>query len=347
MKLSELAEYLGGRIEGDDVEVWRLAPITEAQPGDLTFLANPKYTPFIKTTQASAIIVADSFDPISLPSLRVPDPYFAFARALQLLCPAEPRPKGIHPTSIIGRRCRLGSDVSIGAYSVIGDDCQLGDGVTIYPHCTLYRGVTVGDGTTIHANCTIREFTSIGKRVIIHSGARIGTDGFGYAKDPNGRWYKIIQPGRVIIEDDVEIGANTTIDRPAVGETRIHTNAKIDNLVQIGHGSTIGENSLLCAQVGLAGSSHIGRNVILAGQVGVAGHLTIGDDVVATAQTGIPSSVPAGQTISGYPAIPNKDWLRASALFKRLPQFVEALRNLESRLKTLERLLTNDIKSNT
>lgn len=343
MKLSELAERLGGHIEGEDVEVWRLAPITQAQPGDLTFLANPKYTPYIKTTQASAIIVADSFDPIPLPSLRVPDPYFAFARALEILAPPEPRPKGIHPTSIIGRNCHLGSDVSIGAYSVIGDECHLGDGVTIYPHCTLYRGVIVGDGSTIHAHCTIREFTSIGKRVTIHSGTRIGTDGFGYAKDPGGRWYKIVQSGRVIIEDDVEIGANTTIDRPAVGETRIHANAKIDNLVQIGHGSTVGENSLLCAQVGLAGSSHIGRNVILAGQVGVAGHLTIGDNVIATAQTGIPSSVPAGQTVSGYPAIPNKEWLKASALFKRLPQFFETLRRIEGRLESLEKIFNRNV----
>ncbi len=336
MKLSELAQHLGGQVVGDDVEITRLAPITEAQAGDLTFLANPKYTARIATTKASAIILPEDFSPVPLPSLRVADPYFAFAKALEILHPPEPPPRGIHPTAVVGKKCHIGSNVSIGAYTVIDDLCHLADGVTIYPHCTLYRGVVIGENSTVHANSTIREFTVVGKRVTIHSGARIGVDGFGYAKDPTGHWYKIIQPGRVIIEDDVEIGANTTIDRPAVGETRIRRNTKIDNLVQIGHGSTIGENCLLCAQVGLAGSSQLGRNVILAGQVGVAGHLTIGDNVIATAQTGIPSSVEPNTVVSGYPALPNKEWLKASALFRRLPQFQKILREIDERLKNVE-----------
>jgi len=228
--------------------------------------------------------------------------------------------------------------VSIGAYTFIDRDCVIGDGVTIYPNCTIYQSVVIGHNSTIHANCSIREFCSVGQRVILQNGVCIGSDGFAFAKQADGSWYKIVQSGRVIIEDDVEIGANTTIDRGTIGETRIKLGAKIDNLVQVGHSCCIGEHSLLCAQVGLAGSTQIGNQVLLAGQVGVAGHLSIGDGAVATAQSGIHQSVPAGQTISGYPAIENRKWLKTSALLQRLPELAQVIQQLNHRMKNLEKL---------
>jgi UDP-3-O-[3-hydroxymyristoyl] glucosamine N-acyltransferase len=336
MRLSEIARHIGAQLEGEDLEITGIAPIAEAQPGQLTFIANPKYAPLIKTTRASAVIVSEDFAPSPIALLRTPNPYFAFAKALELFSrPLRPEP-GIHPTAVVHPTVTLGAHVTIGAYTVIAADCQIGDHVTIYPHCVIYPNVRIGAHTTIHSHVSIRENTIIGAHVIIHDGARIGTDGFGYARDPDGRWYKIPQAGRVVIHDWVEIGANTTIDRAAIGETVIASHVKIDNLVQIGHGSKVGENSLLCAQVGLAGSTEIGRNVMLAGQVGVAGHLRIGDNVIATAQTGIPSSVEANRVVSGYPAIENKLWLRASALFARLPEIYRLVRQMKLRLDRLE-----------
>ncbi|MCS6817209.1 MAG: UDP-3-O-(3-hydroxymyristoyl)glucosamine N-acyltransferase [Blastocatellia bacterium] len=337
MRLSDIARHIGARLDGEDLEITGIAPIAEAQPGELTFIANPKYAPLIKTTRASAVIVAEDFAPFPIALLRTPHPYFAFAKALELFYQAPQPEPGIHPTAIIHPTVKLGAHVTIGAYTVIAAECEIGDHVTIYPHCMIYPNVRIGAHTIIHSQVTVREHTIIGAHVIIHNGARIGTDGFGYARDPEGRWYKIPQAGRVIIHDGVEIGANTTIDRAAIGETVIARDVKIDNLVQIGHGSKVGENSLLCAQVGLAGSTEIGRNVMLAGQVGVAGHLRIGDNVIATAQTGIPSSVEANRVVSGYPAIENKLWLRASAIFARLPEMYRQLREMRQRLERLER----------
>jgi UDP-3-O-[3-hydroxymyristoyl] glucosamine N-acyltransferase len=335
MKLSEIAARVDGVLIGEDCDITGIAPIAEAGPGQLTFIANPKYRAKLKDTKASAVIVANDFPPQRIPLLRVADPYYAFAKALELFHEEPEPPPGTHPTAIIGRRTRIGPHVMIGAHSVIGDDCRIGDKVIIYPNCTIYSHVTIGRETIVHSNCTIRERTIIGERVIIQNGARIGTDGFGYAKSPNGTWYKIIQTGRVIIADDVEIGANSTIDRSAIGQTEIERHTKVDNLVQVGHASKVGENSLLCAQVGLAGSTTLGKNVVFAGQVGVAGHLTIGDNVVATAQTGIPSSVEPNKTISGYPAIDNSDWLRASAVFKKLPDLVKQIRKLQAEIEIL------------
>ncbi len=339
MKLSAIARYIGARLDGEDLEITGIAPIAEAQPGELTFIANPKYAPLIKTTRASAVIVSEDFAQFPIALLRTPNPYFAFAKALELFYRAPQPEPGIHPTAIVHPTAKLGAHVRIGAYTVVAAECDIGDHVTIYPHCMIYPNVRIGAHTTIHSHVTIRENTIIGAHVIIHDGARIGTDGFGYARDPEGRWYKIPQAGRVIIHDWVEIGANTTIDRAAIGETLIASYVKIDNLVQIGHGSKVGENSLLCAQVGLAGSTEIGRNVTLAGQVGVAGHLRIGDNVIATAQTGIPSSIEANRVVSGYPAIENKLWRRASALFARLPEMYRLLREMRQRLERLEQRL--------
>jgi UDP-3-O-[3-hydroxymyristoyl] glucosamine N-acyltransferase len=309
-------------------------------PGQLTFVANMKYAHQVSETKASAIIVSKSFPSYPVRFLRANDPYFAFAKALELFY-KEPKTRGgIHPTAIIGKRTRLGSHVTIGAHTVVGDDCWIGDQVFIFPNCTIYSDVTIGQASVIHSNCTIRERTVIGRRVIIHNGATVGTDGFGFAKNEAGEWYKIVQAGRVVVADDVEVGANTTIDRAAIGQTEICRQTKIDNLVQIGHGSTVGENSLLCAQVGLAGSTTVGKNVILAGQVGAAGHLTIGDNVVATAQTGIPSSVGPDQTVSGYPAIDNATWLRAAVAFRRLPEMLKEIRRLHERVEFLEAQFT-------
>jgi len=336
MKLSDIARYIGARLDGEDIEITGIAPIAEARPGELTFIANPKYAPLIKTTRASAVIVSEDFAPFPIALLRTPNPYFAFAKALELFYRAPQPEPGIHPTAIVHPTAKLGAHVRVGAYTIVAAECEIGDHVTIYPHCMIYPNVRIGAHTIIHSHVTIRENTIIGAHVIIHNGARIGTDGFGYARDPEGRWYKIPQAGRVIIHDWVEIGANTTIDRAAIGETLIASHVKIDNLVQIGHGSKVGENSLLCAQVGLAGSTEIGRNVMLAGQVGVAGHLRIGDNVIATAQTGIPSSVEANRVVSGYPAIENTLWRRASVLFARLPEMYRLLREMRQRLERLE-----------
>jgi UDP-3-O-[3-hydroxymyristoyl] glucosamine N-acyltransferase len=229
--------------------------------------------------------------------------------------------------------------VRIGANSVIGDEVELGDNVVIYPNCTIYYGAKIGANSTIHSNCVVREFVQIGERCTLQNGVIVGADGFGYAKQEDGSWYKIVQSGIVVLENDVEIGANSTIDRATIGETRIKRGAKLDNLVMVGHASTVGENTLLCGQVGLAGSTKVGRNVTLAGQVGVAGHLTIGDNVIATAQTGIPNSVEPNKLISGYPAIENRAWLKSSAIFTRLPELQKSLRELQQRVAEIEKTL--------
>jgi UDP-3-O-[3-hydroxymyristoyl] glucosamine N-acyltransferase len=336
MKLSEIAREIGAKLEGEDVEITGVAPISEAGPTHLTFVANPAYTPQVKTTRAAAVILSPDFGPCPRPSLRHPNPYLAFARALALFYqPPAPSP-GIHPTAVIHPSTQIGIGVSIGAHTVIEQDCLIGDKAVIYPNCTIYQSVVIGRDSTIHANCSIREYCTLGQRVILQNGVCIGSDGFGFAQQPDGSWYKIVQSGRVVIEDDVEIGANTTIDRAAMGETRIKSGAKIDNLVQVGHSCYVGEHSLLCAQVGLAGSTRVGQRVLLAGQVGVAGHLTIGEGAVVTAQSGIHQSVPPEQTVSGYPAIENIQWLKASAVFRRLPELTRHLRHLESRIKQLE-----------
>ena len=265
--------------------------------------------------------------------LRVKDPYLAFTRALRIFHPEAELEAFIHPAAVIDPTARLAARVAIGACSVIGRNAFIGDDVWIHPNVTIYNDVTIGRGSIIHSGVAVRERTVIGERVIIHNNAVIGCDGFGYAKDEEKRWLKTPQAGRVVIEDDVEIGAGTTIDRSSTGESRIGRGSKIDNLVQIGHSCTVGEDSLLCAQVGLAGSSHIGNRVILAGQAGVAGHLTIGDDVVLTAKSATSHDIPAGKVISGIPAFDNKDWLRSTAAFRRLGELQRTVRDLERRTK--------------
>ena len=326
MKLSEIASAIEARLEGEDVDITGIAGIEQAGPGQLTFVANPRYSGAAKTTKASALIVANDFPALSIPTLRSANPYLAFARALALFYHPLRYAPGIHSMAAIHDSARIGAHAHIAAYVVIGEDVEIGDNCVLLPHVVIYRGARIGKNFFAHAHAVVREYCRLGDNVVLQNGAVVGGDGFGFAKDDQGAWHKIVQSGPTVVEDDVEIQANACVDRASVGETRVRRGAKIDNLVQVGHGSTVGENSLLCAQVGLAGSTEVGKNVILAGQVGVAGHCRIGDGAVATAQSGIPNDVDDGKVISGYPAMDNKQWLRCVAAFQRLPEMVKALR---------------------
>ena len=340
MKLSDLARETGASIEAEqtDIEITGAAGLDEAEPGQVTFLANPRYTPRLQTTRASAVFVGQGVETgrEDLAALRTPDPYLAYTRALRLFHPEPEFEPFVHPAASVDPTAHLGAGVRVGACAVIGPGAEIGERVHIHPNVTVYEGVRVGADSVVHSGVALREGTQVGERVRIHNNAVVGSDGFGYAKDEEGRWLKIPQTGRVVIEDDVEVGAGATIDCASVGETRIARGVKIDNLVQIGHSCTVGEDSLLCAQVGLAGSSHVGRRVILAGQVGVAGHLTIGDDVVLTAKSATSHNVPAGKVLSGVPAFDNREWLRSTAAFRRLGEMQRTIRALEARLAALE-----------
>ena len=339
MKISELAERTGARVEGasEDIEISGAAGMDEAGEGHVTFLANPRYTPRVNSTRASAIYLSEEAQTDrQIAILRVKDPYLAYTRALRIFNPEADLEPFVHPSAVIDPTARVAKRVAIGACVVIGRNAFIGDDVRIYPNVTIYDDVTVGRGSVIHSGVAIRERTVIGERVVIHNNSVIGCDGFGYAKEEDKRWLKIPQAGRVVIEDDVEIGAATTIDRASVGESRIGRGSKLDNLVQIGHSCTVGEDTLLCAQVGLAGSSHIGNRVILAGQAGVAGHLTIGDDVVLTAKSATSHDIPAGKIISGIPAFDNKDWLRSTAAFRRLGEMQRTLRELQRKIQATD-----------
>jgi UDP-3-O-[3-hydroxymyristoyl] glucosamine N-acyltransferase len=333
MKLSELAQLTGARTEGEDnVEIHGAAGLDEAREGHITFLANPRYTPRVNTTRASAIFLSeDAQTDRSIAILRAKDPYLAYTRALRIFHPEPELEPFIHASAVIDPSARVATRVAIGACSVIGRNVEIADGVCIHPNVTIYDDVIIGKDSIIHSGVAIRERTVVGERVVIFNNAVVGCDGFGYARDEQKRWLKIPQTGRVVLEDDVEIGAGTTIDRASVGESRIGRGTKLDNLVQIGHSCSVGEDSLLCAQVGLAGSSHIGKRVILAGQAGVAGHLTIGDDVVLTAKSATSHDVPAGKVISGIPAFDNRDWLRSVAAFRRLGEIQRTVRELQKR----------------
>ncbi|HVJ28132.1 MAG TPA: UDP-3-O-(3-hydroxymyristoyl)glucosamine N-acyltransferase [Vicinamibacterales bacterium] len=337
MNLQDLAARLDCRLEGDGaIVVQRVAGIQEAEPGDVTFFANAKYTAALKATRASAVILAEGADAAPCAMLRTKNPYLAFARAVGLFAGDYRPPAGVHATAYIGRDARVAADASIGPFAVIGDGASIGSRTVVHAHVTIGRDASIGADCLIHARVSIRERVSLGDRVVIQDGAVIGSDGFGFARANDGTHVKIPQVGGVVIEDDVEVGANTTIDRPAVGETRIRAGSKIDNLVQIAHGVTVGRHALLAAQVGIAGSTVLEDGVTLAGQVGVAGHLTIGKGTIASAQTGIPNSVPAGSFVSGYPAIPNRDWLKASAIFRKLPELRKTISELEQRIADLE-----------
>ncbi len=337
MKLRELAERLGCRLEGDgDIDIARVAGIETAGPSDLTFFSNNKYAAALRATRAGAVILGEQVPGAPCAMLRTKNPYLVFAKAVEIFAdPWRPAP-GVHPLAVVGEGARVASDASIGPYAVIGDGAVVGARTIVHPHVVVGRHAVIGDDCVIHALVSIRERVMLGNRVVVQDGAVLGSDGYGFARETDGSHYKIPQVGGVVIEDDVEIGANTTIDRPAVGETRIGAGAKIDNLVQIAHGVSVGRRSLLAAQVGIAGSTTLEESVTLAGQVGVAGHLTVGKGTIATAQTGIPNSVDPGSLVSGYPAIDNRDWLKASAIFRKLPELRKTLADLERRLAELE-----------
>jgi UDP-3-O-[3-hydroxymyristoyl] glucosamine N-acyltransferase len=342
LKLKELAERLQCRLEGDgELDITRVAGIEHAGEGDLTFVANPRYQAFLTTTTASAVLVTPDVDaPQGGPALlRSGHPYLAFAQALGLLAERTPPTPGIDPSSIVAADATLGADVSIGALAIVGARVRVGARTVIHPAAVIAADAAIGDDCVIHARVSIRERVQVGHRVIVQDGAVIGSDGFGFVRQPDGTHVKIPQHADVVIEDDVEIGANTTIDRPAVGETRIRAGAKIDNLVQIAHGVTVGHRTLFAAQVGIAGSTVVEDDVVLAGQVGVAGHIRIGKGVVATAQTGIPNSIDPGTMVSGYPAIRNRDWLKSSAVFRNLPALKKRVVELEQRIAELEEKL--------
>ena len=314
----------------------RVAGLDEAGPGDLSFLANRKYGPSLARTRASAVIVGIDAPAAPCATLRTTQPYLAFANAVALLAPDDRPAPGVAAQAVVAADATLGVGVSVGAFATIGAGVVIGARSRIHPHAVIYPGVRIGDDCVIHSHVSIRERCLLGSRVIVQNGAVIGSDGFGFAPRPDGTYQKIPQVAAVVVEDDVEIGANTTIDRPAVGQTLIQSGTKIDNLVQIAHGVHVGHNVLLVSQVGIAGSSTIGDSVVLAGQVGVAGHLEIGAGTKVTAQSGIPNSVPPGSLISGYPAIDNRDWLKSSAVFRRLPELKKAVADLERRLAEIE-----------
>ena len=329
MKLGKIASTLGARLEGDaEIEIAGVAGIEEAGPGQLTFISNPKYAAIAKTTQASAVIVAEDFPALSAAALRTGNPYLAFARAIELFYQPPHYAPGVHPTAVVHASARIGKNASIGAYTVIAEEVEIGDECVLLPHVVIYRQARIGKNFFAHAHSVVREHCRLGDNVILQNGAVIGADGFGFAKDDAGHWRKIVQSGPAVLEDDVEVQANACVDRASIGETRVARGTKVDNLVQVGHGSSVGTDTLLCAQVGLAGSTEVGKNVILAGQVGVAGHCRIGDGAVATAQSGIPNDVDDGKTVSGYPAIDNRDWLHSVAVFNKLPELAKQVRQL-------------------
>jgi UDP-3-O-[3-hydroxymyristoyl] glucosamine N-acyltransferase len=340
LKLSDLAERLDCRLEGDgDLEVHRVTGIEQAGPGDVTFFANRKYAAALRTTRASAVILDDAADRAPCAMLRTKNPYLAFARAVGLFGGEWKPAPGIDPHALISATAVVAPDASIGPFAVVEAGARVGARSIVHAHATIARDAEIGEDCVLHARVSIRERVRLGNRVVVQDGAVIGSDGFGFARAADGSHVKIPQVGGVVLEDDVEIGANTTIDRPAVGVTRIGAGSKIDNLVQIAHGVTIGRKVLLAAQVGIAGSTLVEDSVTLAGQVGVAGHLTLGKGMVATAQTGIPNSVEPGALVSGYPAIPNRDWLKASAVFRKLPELRRTIGELERRIAELEKKL--------
>ncbi len=338
MKLHDIATALGARLEGDgELNITGVNGIEEAEPGQITFVSNPKYAAAAKTTRASAVIVDESFPAISAAALRSKNPYLAFAHTIDLFYKAPQYAPGVHPTAVIHPSARIGANAHIAAYAVIDQDVTIGDNAVILPHVVIYRGVKIGHGFFAHAHSVVREYCELGDGVILQNGVVIGADGFGFAKNDAGKWEKIAQSGPTVLENNVEVQANACVDRASVGETRIKSGAKIDNFVQVGHGSIVGEDTLLCSQTGLAGSTEVGKDVILAGQVGVAGHCKIGDRVVVYAQSGIHGDIPDGSVLSGSPAFDARQWLRATTAYNKLPELVRAVRTLQKAVAELDK----------
>jgi UDP-3-O-[3-hydroxymyristoyl] glucosamine N-acyltransferase len=338
MQLRELAEKLNCRLVGNgEIEVRRLAPLHEAREGDLAFLMNARDLPKLEASKASAVIVRDGSPPCSKPALLANDPYLAFVEALRLFYAADSPTPGVHPSSVVQEGVRLAEDVAIGPLSVVEADVMIGRGSVVGAQVYIGKGSRIGADCRFYPQVMIREGAEIGDRVIIHSGTVIGSDGFGYLRDGRGIRIKVPQVGRVIIEDDVEIGANVTIDRATIGATRIKRGTKIDNLVQIAHNVVVGADTVIAALSGIAGSVIIGDRVTLAGQVGIIDHVEIGDDATVGAQAGVAKSLPPGHVVLGSPAVPHLAFKRNVAAVSRLPYILKTLKRIEARLASLER----------
>lgn len=335
--LREVAGLLDGEIIGDpEVIITGISGIKEAKQGDITFLANTRYLPLIHQTKASAVITSRDIKEAPLPILQTDNPSLAFAKMVQLIAPSEIRhPQGIHPTAVIGKGVVLGKEVSVEPYAVIDDEAIIGDQTVLYMGVYVGHRAKIGSECLIYPHVTIRERVEIGNRVIIHSGSVIGSDGFGFST-VRGVHHKIPQIGTVVVEDDVEIGANVTIDRARFDKTWIKKGTKIDNLVQIAHNVVVGENSVIVAQTGISGSTLIGNNVILAGQSGIVGHVSIGDNAVVAAQSGVSKSIPPNTCVFGSPAKPFAQAKRTNAYIQRLPELAKTIARLQKRIEELE-----------
>ena len=332
MKLSAIAAALHARLDNGspETDITGLNGIDQAGPGELSFVSNPKYAAAARSTRASAVIVAEDFPAIPAAMLRAKDPYLSFARALELFHQPVRYAPGMHPTAVVHPTATVGAHAHIGPYVVIDEHVEIGEHAVLLAHVVIYRGVKIGSHFFAHAHAVVRENCRLGNHVLLQNGVVVGADGFGFAKTAEGRWHKIPQPAPVVIGDDVEIQANSCIDRASVGETRIGRGVKIDNLVQVGHGSSVGEDALLCSQVGLGGSTEIGARAILTGQVGVVGHCKVGEAAIVTPQSGVANDVAAGALVSGAPAVDHKLWLKYSAILPRLPEMARALRKKAS-----------------
>ena len=336
MKLGEIAEKLNCALEGDaSLEITGVAGLEDARAGDLTFLANRKYRPALASTRASAVLLAPNEPKPALAVLRSQNAYLDFARAIEFFHPTPRYAPGVHPTAVVAGSAKLGVGAHIGPCCFVDEGVEIGDHAVLHSFVSVYRGARIGDYFFAHSHSCVRENCRIGNRVILQNGVVVGSDGFGFAREASGHWYKIRQAGPAVIGDDVEIQAHAVIDRATVGETRIGRGTKIDNLVQVGHACKVGEDTLLCGQVGLAGSTTVGDRCILAGQVGAAGHLTIGDGATVSSQSGVPGDVPAGAVYSGYPAMDNLAWRKSVAVFNRLPELQRELRELRDEVARL------------
>jgi UDP-3-O-[3-hydroxymyristoyl] glucosamine N-acyltransferase len=333
MKLRDLAGALGCELTGGgEIEITGVAGMEQAGTTEITFLANPKYAHRVKRTRAAAILTAKAIDGLEgIVQVISSNPYVDFARALALFYQPPRPPRGIHTTASVAPSAKIGENASIGPYAVVGENVVIGNNAILHPHVVIYEGAQIGDDFYAHSHSVVREFCRVGNRVTLQNSVVVGGDGFGFAKRADGTHYKIVQSGITIVEDDVEIQTLTSIDRATVGETRVRRGAKIDSLVQIGHACEVGEDNIICAQTGLAGSSVLKKNVLLAGQVGISGHLTIDDNAIVYAQSGIGGDVPAGAVMSGSPAFDAKEWLRAVTVFQKLPEILKRLRELERR----------------
>jgi UDP-3-O-[3-hydroxymyristoyl] glucosamine N-acyltransferase len=338
MKLRDIAGRLGCRLVGDgELEIAGVAGMEHAGPGHLTFLANPKYAPKVKHTRASAILVGQAIAGVEIAFLISENPYLDFAKALEMFYqPPRPAP-GIHPLAYLAPSAVVGENCSIGPFAVVGERVRLGRNAVLHPHVVIYEGAEIGDDFLAHSHAAVREFCRIGNRVILQNGVVVGGDGYGFAKRADGTHRKIVQSGVTVIEDDVEIQSLTSVDRATMGETRVKRGAKIDSLVQVGHACVVGEDNIICAQTGLAGSTVLERNVLLAGQVGSSGHLTVHEGAIVYAQSGIGGDVDAGSRISGSPAFPANEWLRAITAFPKLPELLKTIRELKKKVDELEK----------